>query len=97
MPLIWASLTTSHRCREACQEETERKEGWLSRRGENRREGGFPQLVASILLRAEPRFIKRASKIKLKIDAASKHPAPACASLLLPLHPPSAWPSARLR
>lgn len=67
----------------------ERKEGWLGgdqggeeKRGENGgREGGFPQLVASILLRAEPRFIKRASKIKLKIDVASKHPAPAGASL----------------
>lgn len=68
-------------------------------RGEKRGEGGartggggegFPQLVASILLRAEPRFIKRASKIKLRIDVASKHPAPACASLTLPpsLPPP---------
>lgn len=54
MPLIWASLTTSHRCGEACQEETKRKEGWL--RGDQggkgkkeREEGGFPQLAASIL------------------------------------------------
>lgn len=49
MPLIWASLTTSHRCRGACQEKMERKEGWLGgdqggeeKRGEG---GGFPSLL----------------------------------------------------
>lgn len=56
------------------------------------RTGGLPRLVASILLRAESCFIKRASKIKLKIDVASKHHAPAGASLT-----PSSPPAARLR
>lgn len=60
----------------------------LRSRRKEEREGGLPQLVASILRIAEPRFFKRASKIKLKIDVASKHPAPACASLTLPPYPP---------
>ena len=90
----------------------ERKEGWFCRDqggeekgGERRREeGGLPQLVASILRRAELPFIKRApEKIKLKIDVASKHPAPGRFQLGPPLPaasfllPPSAWPSARPR
>lgn len=89
MFLIWAGLTAPHRCRGACQEDTERKEGWFGedQGGEEKRveeREGFPQLVASIVLRAEPRFIKRAPKIKLKIDVASKHPAPAGARLTPP-------------
>lgn len=97
MPLIWASLTTSHRLVEkpARRRWREKRDGSADIKVERRKEGrrgseegrrreGFPQLVASILLRAEPRFIKRASKIKLRIDVASKHPAPACASLTLP-------------
>lgn len=97
MPLIWASLTTSHRLVEkpARRRWREKRDGSAEIKVERRKEGrrgsedgrrreGFPQLVASILLRAEPRFIKRASKIKLRIDVASKHPAPACASLTLP-------------
>lgn len=68
----------------------ERKEGWLGGdqggRGEERRERGevFPSLLPLFFCEPEPRLLKRASKIKLKIDVASKHPAPACASL----HPP---------
>ena len=101
MPLIWASLTTSHRLVEkpARRRWREKRDGSAEIKVERRKEGrrgredgrggeGFPQLVASILLRAEPRFIKRASKIKLRIDVASKHPAPACASLTLPPPPP---------
>lgn len=97
MPLISAGLTTSHRCRGACQEGMEDggEEGWLGgdQGGEEKRgegEGGFPSACcpysfAELSCASSKEHLK---KNKLKIDAASKHPAPVCAS---------AWPCAPLR
>lgn len=66
-------------------ERKKERDGSAEIKEERRGEEGYgrvsPKLIASILRQAEPHFIKRAPKIKLKIDVASKHPAQACASL----------------